>query len=215
MVVVKTLLLGVIESALNQYLLLDEDAPVLLNPIAGKIIAVTLQPFAWTFFVYPTTHHIQLLENCLDQPDATLTGSALAFGIMGLSSNPQDALFSREITITGDLRTARKFQELFAKLDINLEEHISHYTGDIIAHKLGSFFRSGKNWTIETMETFQLNLAEYLHDETRDLPPQPELDVFFRDVVHLRNDFERLQARVKRLEINLENKDPDPKQVNS
>ena len=215
MVIIKSLLLSAIETALNQYLALDEDAPIFLKPIARKIIAVNIQPFDWTIFLCPTTDSIQLLENCTEPPDATLTGSAVALGMMSLSSKPMDSIFSGEVTITGDIRTGRKFQELFDQLDIDLEEQVSHYTGDIIAHQLGRFLRAGKNWGEETLETFQLNLSEFLHDETKDLPPQPELDIFFRDVDLVRADFDRLTARIKRLEAKLQTLDQEYKQVNT
>lgn len=215
MVIVKSLLLSAIETALKQYLALDEDAPIFLEPIAGKIIAVNIQPFDWTIYLCPTADTIQLLENCTEPPDATLTGSAIALGLMSLSSKPMESIFSGAVSIAGDIRTGRKFQELFDKLDIDLEEQVSHYTGDIIAHKLGRLLRAGKNWSVDTLETFQLNLSEFLHDETKDLPPKPELDIFFRKVDLIRSDFDRLTARVQRLEEKLQSLALEQKQVNS
>lgn len=215
MVIVKSLLLSAIETALKQYLALDEDAPIFLNPIAGKIIAVNIQPFDGTIYLCPTADTIQLLENCTEPPDATLTGSAIALGMMSLSSKPMDSIFSGAVTITGDIRTGRKFQELFDKLDIDLEEQVSHFTGDIIAHKLGRLLKAGKNWSVDTLDTFQLNLSEYLHDETKDLPPKPELDIFFRNVDLIRTDFDRLTVRIKRLKEKLLTIDQQQQQVNS
>ncbi len=215
MVIVKSLLLSAIETALKQYLALDEDAPIFLNPIAGKIIAVNIQPFDWTIYLCPTADTIQLLENCTEPPDATLNGSAIALGMMSLSSKPMDSIFSGAVTITGDIRTGRKFQELFDKLDIDLEEQVSHFTGDIIAHKLGRLLKAGKNWSVDTLDTFQLNLSEYLHDETKDLPPKPELDIFFRNVDLIRTDFDRLTVRIKRLKEKLLTIDQQQQQVNS
>jgi ubiquinone biosynthesis protein UbiJ len=123
---------------------------------------------------------------------------------MGLSATPMRALFSGEVTIEGDIATGQKFQELFAKLDINLEPQLARFTGETIAHNISQFFRTGKEWSKESLNTFRLNTAEFLQEETRDLPAKPEMDIFCQHVDILRTDFDRLQSRIERLE-NLQN----------
>lgn len=202
--IVKPLLISALETALNQYLSLDEDVGIFLKPLAGKTIAVRVQPFDWTFFLCPTTETIQILEHCEQPPDTTITGSALSLGLMGITNTPMESMFSGEVTIEGDTRIGKKFQELFEKLDIDLEEKVSHFTGDIIAHKLGRFIKAGKGWLTESGQTFSMNLSEFLHDETGSLPAQTEIDIFYRNVDKIRADYDRLQARVDRL-ISTEN----------
>lgn len=198
--ILKPLLIGALETTLNKYLSLDEDIGFFLAPLVGKVIAVTIQPFDETIYLCPTPESIQLLDNIPDQPDTQLTGSVFALGLMGLSSKPMRSIFSGEVKIEGDMNTGRRFQELFAKLDIDLEEKLSHYTGDIIAHQMGQFFRAGQNWAKNSIETFRLNTSEFLQEETRDLPAGPEMDVFYRQVDELRTRFDRLQSRIERLE---------------
>ncbi|MGZ8224403.1 MAG: ubiquinone biosynthesis accessory factor UbiJ [Methylobacter sp.] len=199
--ILKPLLLSALETALNKYLSLDEDSGFFLAPLAGKVIAVTIQPFDETVYLCPTPESIQLLDNIPDQPDTHLIGSVFALGLMGLSSKPMRSIFSGEVKIEGDMTTGRRFQELFAKLDIDLEEKLSHYTGDIIAHQIGQFFRAGQNWAKDSIETFRLNTSEFLQEETRDLPAGPEMDIFYRQVDELRTRFDRLQSRIERLEV--------------
>jgi ubiquinone biosynthesis protein UbiJ len=203
---IKPLLIGALEATLNQYLSLDQDSSFFLAPLAGKVIAVNIQPFDETIYLCPTTDSIQCLDQFTGQPDTRLTGSAWALGLMGLSSKPMRSIFSGEVKIEGDMDTGRKFQELFAKLDIDLEEKLSHYTGDIIAHKVANFFRAGQSWSKDSIETFRLNAAEFLQEETRDLPAGPEADIFYAQVDQLRTDFDRLQSRIDRLKNTLLNK---------
>ena len=194
------------ETALNQYLSLDEDVSIFLAPLAGKVIAINVQPFEQMLYLSPNRETIQVLENYTGTPDTTITGSAAALGLMGLSSKPMNSFFSGEVSIEGDLDIGRKFQAMFDKLDIDLEEKLSRYTGDIIAHQIGRLFRAGKNWSEDTFETFKLNTTEFLQDETRDLPAGPEVDIFFRQVDTLRTDFDRLQSRFDRLNQALQEK---------
>jgi ubiquinone biosynthesis protein UbiJ len=197
--ILKPLLIDALETTLNKYLNLDEDIGFFLAPLAGKVIAVTIQPFDETIYLCPTPESIQLLDNIPDQPDTRFTGSVFALGLMGLSSKPMRSIFSGEVKIEGDMNTGRRFQELFAKLDIDLEEKLSHYTGDIIAHQMGQFFRAGQNWAKNSIETFRLNISEFLQEETRDLPAGPEIDIFYRQVDELRTRFDWLQSRIERL----------------
>jgi len=191
--------MSVLESALNKYLALDQNSGDFLAPLAGKVIAVTITPFNETIYLCPATDSIQLLDYSPDQPDTQLTGSVIAMGLMGLSSKPMRSIFSGEVKIEGDIDTGRKFQELFAKLDINLEQQLARYTGEGIAHNISQFFRSGQNWSKESVETFWLNASEFLQEETRDLPAGPEVDIFYAQVDELRTDFDRLQSRIERL----------------
>ena len=196
----KPILIGVFEAALNRYLALDSDVGFFLSPLDGKVVAVTLLPFNETIYLCPTAKNVQVLDVYPGEPDTTLTGSAGAFSLMAFSSKPMRSIFSGEITITGDMQTGRKFQALFDKLDIDLEEVLSHYTGDVVAHGLGRLFRAGRDWGLETLESLKLNTTEFLQEETRDLPAVPEANIFFRQVDELRSDYDRLNARCERLQ---------------
>jgi ubiquinone biosynthesis accessory factor UbiJ len=204
--VIKPLLMSALETALNRYLALDKNSGVFLAPLAGKIIAVTIQPFAETIYLCPGPDSIQLLDYSPDQPDTQLTGSIFALGLMGLSTKPMRSIFSGEVKIEGDMDTGRKFQELFAKLDIDPEQQLARYTGNAIAHNISQFFRAGQNWSNDSIETFRLNASEFLQEETRDLPAGPEVAIFYTQVDELRTDFDRLQSRIERLENKLLNK---------
>lgn len=197
--IIKPLLISTIEIALNQYLSLDEDVSLFLEPLAGKVIAITVLPFNETIYLCPTKDNIQVLENYVADADASISGTLSALGLMGLSSTPMRSIFSGEVKIEGDTHLAHKFQQLFDKLDIDLEEKLSQFTGDIIAHKVGNFFRSSQKWTAESIETFKLNSKEFLQEETKELPAGPEADILYSQIDEIRSDFDRLSARITKL----------------
>ena len=197
--IIKPLLINALETALNQYLNLDEDVNLFLTPLKNKVIAINIQPFNETIYLCPTTDKIQILENYLPEVDTTISGTLSALGLMGLSSTPMRSVFSGEVKIEGDTHLAHQFQQLFNKLEIDLEEKLSKITGDVIAHKIGNFFRSGQQWTEESIETFKLNTKEFLQEETKDLPAGAEANIFYHQVDELRSDFDRLAARIDQL----------------
>jgi ubiquinone biosynthesis protein UbiJ len=200
---IKPLLISAFEAALNKYLSLDEDVAIFLKPLQGKIIAVTITPFNETMYLCPNSENIQIIDYYLGNIDTTITGSLPALGLMGLSSTPARSFFSGEVSITGDLSVGHQFQSLFEQLDIDLEEQVSHVTGDVVAHKIGHFFRNASRWHQDNLQTAQLNIKEYLQDETQDLPPAPEVNILTQQVDQLKEDFDRLDARFKRLDAKL------------
>jgi ubiquinone biosynthesis accessory factor UbiJ len=193
------LLSTVLEAALNRYLALDNNIEDLLLPLKGKIIALTIQPFNETLYLCPTNDSIQIIDQITGQPDTTISGSAWALGLMGVSAKPMRSVFSGEIKIEGDIQTGKQFQAVFKKLDIDLEGLLAQYTGQDIASKISQFFRSGQEWGKETVETFKLNTAEFLQEETRDLPTKPEIDIFYHQVDELRTACDRVESRIDRL----------------
>ncbi len=200
---VKPLLLSVFETALNRLIALDSDAVYLLTPLIGKVIGITIRPFNETLYLCPSETTIQVLDDYPGPVDALLTGSALAFGAKGLGSSSIGTLFNDSIEISGDSEVGHAFIRLFEKMDIDLEESLSRYTGDIIAHRIGRFFRTGHRWTGDMLESFRLNLTEFLQEEARDLPAKPEADIFYRKIGDLQTDLNRLQSRLENLEIPL------------
>ncbi|MCX7085390.1 MAG: SCP2 sterol-binding domain-containing protein [Methylococcales bacterium] len=192
--------MSALENALNSFLSLDAQSAKYLAPLAGKVISITIQPFNETLYLCPSDDSIQILDYSSIKADTQLTGSAFAFGLMGISASPMRSIFSGSVKIEGDMHTGRKFQELFAQLELNLEPLLARYTGDTIANNLSQLFRSGKNWGNESVETFNLNLSEFLQEETRDLPSAPEIDIFYTQVDNLRTDFDRLQSRIERIQ---------------
>ena len=196
----KSLLIGTLQAAFNQYLGLDPNSGHLLAPIAGKTIAVTITPFNETLYLCPQADAMHLLYDCPGAIDTQVSGSLFALGLMGLSKNPMQTIFSGQVKIEGDMRVGRKLQELFGKLEINLEPAIARYVGDKNAQVLSRFFSAGKDWSEESLETFRLNVSEFLQEESRELPPAPEMDIFYRQVDSLRADFDRLNSRVERLQ---------------
>ena len=203
---IKPLLIAALETALNRYLALDNNKDDLLIPLKGKVIALTIQPFNETLYLYPTSDSIQIIDQIKGQPDTTISGSVWALGMMGISAKPMRSVFSGEIKIEGDIQTGKQFQAVFKKLDIGLEGILAQYAGDGLASRVSQFFRSGQEWGKETIETFKLNTAEFLQEETRDVPAKPEIDLFYRDVDALRNDGDRLECRIERLSRHLATK---------
>jgi ubiquinone biosynthesis protein UbiJ len=128
-------------------------------------------------------------------PDATITGGPLS--LLALSGPAPEAVLQRgDVRIDGDAELAQKFRELALLLRPDLEEELSLVLGDVPAHQLGRFARAALGWTQKAATTTVRNVAEYLGHERRDLVPRSEADQFLQGVDTLREDVDRLAARI-------------------
>ncbi|WP_347986982.1 SCP2 sterol-binding domain-containing protein [Methylomonas sp. AM2-LC] len=198
---IKPLLIGAFESGLNNYLNLDTQVEELLKPLTGKVIAIHITRPDETLYLCPNSTGIQILDNYFGSVDATLSGSLSALGLMGLSATPMHSLFKGEVRIEGNPEIARKLQNLFAKLDINLQSKLAQVTGERFAEQMSRFIRNGIGWSQNSLTTLRLNVEEFLQEETRNLPAKLEAEQFFQQIDTCRNDFDRLKARIDRLDI--------------
>jgi ubiquinone biosynthesis accessory factor UbiJ len=135
-------------------------------------------------------------------PEATVTGGPLS--LLALSGSDPEAVIQRgDVRIEGDAELAQKFRELALLLRPDLEEELSLVLGDVPAHQVGRLARALVGWTQKAATTTLHNVAEYLGHERQDLVPRSEADSFLRGVDSLREDVDRLAAR-----IDLQNRRP-------
>ena len=76
---------------------------------------------------------------------------------------------------------------------------MSRYLGDVAAHEVARHARSARDWAREALESLSADLAEYLVEESRMVAEGRELARFADAVDALRDDLERLDARVAAL----------------
>lgn len=200
---IKPVLLAVLETAISRFLALDADHASLLAPLTGKVIALTMMPFNQTLYLCPSRDGIQILDCYPLEPDTRIVGTLPAFLSMSLADQPMRAVFAGQVTITGDPHTGRRFQRLWQRLNIQPEQQLARYTGDAVAKQVGDVVRSGQAWQQETLHSLRLNTAEFLQEESRDLPAVAEMAHFLAQVDDLRLDFDRLDSRIKRLQFNM------------
>ena len=194
-----TAMAAMMEAAINQILRLDPETVEQLRQLQGKIIAVELQGLSVTLYLVPCEEGLNVFGHFEAEPDTVLRGTPMALTKMGLVKNAGDVLFEGDVEISGDVELGQQFREILDGLDIDWEEHLSHVTGDIVAHKMGNLVRGIFGWSKQTTEILGQDAAEYLQEESRELPARREVDGFLKNIDTLRSDVDRMEMRVSRL----------------
>ena len=55
------------------------------------------------------------------------------------------------------------------------------------------------SWHEEMLKTLQLNITEFLQEETRDLPANAEVDVFYKKISELEFDVKKLEEKINQI----------------
>jgi ubiquinone biosynthesis protein UbiJ len=187
------MLTATIENVLNRGLPSSPRAQRLCAELAGRKVLIDIRGLARV--VVESTGSSLKLSRVDTAADAEISGGP--FSLLALGGPAPEALLQRgDVRIQGDVEVAQKFRELALLLRPDLEEELSLFVGDVPAHQAGRFARMALGWTRKAAATTARNVAEYLAHERRDLVPRNEADQFLRGVDTLREDVDRLAARI-------------------
>lgn len=194
----------VFEFALNQAVRLDEQQGQAFEPLNDKVIALQLNDLNTTMYVLFTDYGISVQNALQGQADAkieTTLADLLAFAQTGLL---------KKATYQADETLAETFVNALASLEIDWEEHLSHYTGDLIAFKIGHAARSIMQTKTAAKQQIGETLKEYLQFEINALPTHSQVQRFGKHVLHTQKDVEALEKRINALSQSLSSPPASP-----
>ena len=190
--------LSPIAKVLNRNIQATTPARELCQKLAGTVVAIRVRNTALAAWFIVHDDGLELATESDLEPDVSISGSLLTLASMAGDSGLK-SIRAGALELTGDPVLADDFQRLltFAKPDV--EEELSGLVGDVAAHHIGEIARGVSKWGREARSTMGENIREYLQEESRDLPSRYEVDRFSARVGELRDDVDRLEARIKRL----------------
>jgi len=192
-------LIATLEKAFNRFLALDPEAAGQLAAMEGRVICLQLEAINIRLYLFPSAEDVMILDSFDAEADTTISGTPLALARLGMAADSQAEMFSGDVKISGDLKLGSQFNRLLGSLDIDWEEQLSKFTGDMAAHTLGNLSRSIGAVKQRNKDAMKMNMGEYLQEEIQYLPSRNETDLFIKDVDTVRNDVARFKARLNKL----------------
>ena len=128
--------------------------------------------------------------------DAAVRGTPLDL-LRVFASGRASRLPGSGVTLTGRVHVVERFAELLRLALPEPEEELSRWVGDVIAHGAGDAARAAARWAARALDALTSDTAEYLTEESRLLPTRPEANALFDAIERLRDDVERIEARIE------------------
>lgn len=186
-----------LEALLNRGIRDSSDAARRCRALQGSSFRIEIEGLGLGLTLRSTGEALQLAGSA--EADAQLSGTPISLARLAASGD-EGLLRAKAVRISGDPLIARDFRELLALAAPDFEEQLARVVGDLAARQLGSLARGFAGWGLDAADRLSRSLAEYLQEESRELPSRPEIEAYLDEVDELAGAVDRLEARLRRLE---------------
>ncbi len=192
-----------LEAALNRALALDPDTRDALLPLEGQRIALTLEAPALALQISVAERRLHVGPvDAGHEPDLAVRSTLGALlGQLPFLAHARrgGAAPAGRLRVSGDAELARRLQQLASRFDPDWQQPFVAVFGEVVGVQLATAVRNALQQARRGLRDLAQTAAEYVTEESRDVVPRAELEAFHDDVDVLRDDVERLAARVARL----------------
>jgi ubiquinone biosynthesis protein UbiJ len=193
------MLTGQIQAMIDRHVAGSPRARQLLGELAGRRMQIVARFTPWRITLLSRDGQLLLSRHDPAEPDTVIAGSPLSLLAL-LREDPAAVIRRGDVAISGDGELAARFQELLQLLRPDLEAGLASVLGDIPAHGAGQLLRKALDYGRSSLGTAATNVGEYLAHEKRVLVPRAEAEQYLQQVDALREQADRLAARVAALE---------------
>jgi ubiquinone biosynthesis protein UbiJ len=188
-------LLRPFEKFVNRHIAASSRARGLLAGLAGRSMELRFTATPFRLRLTATADGLSVGPATDETSDAVIAGTPLSF-LRLASGDAAPSIRAGGTEVQGDAEIAEGFRRLLDAARPDFEEELSRFTGDVAAHTLAGFARDAVDFGRRARDAFARDAAEYLTEESRDLPTRVEVDEYLTDVDRLREAVDRLDARL-------------------
>ncbi len=191
-------LLRPLEEMLNRRIAGSSRARAMLDGLSGRSMELRFAATPLRVRMAAAPGALTIRPAGEEAADAVIEGTPLSF-LRLATGDAAKSIRAGGMDVRGDAEIAEGFRKLLEAARPDFEEELSRFTGDVAAHYLAGFAREAADFGKRAGDTFARNAAEYLTEESRDVPVRLEVEEFLEDVDRLREAVDRLDARVASL----------------
>ncbi|MBF7073927.1 SCP2 sterol-binding domain-containing protein [Glaciecola sp. MH2013] len=204
------LLSAAIEVALAKLLSFDDDSSKLLAPLVSKQCIIQLHelPFPLVFSFSENAvavssaeqHSEHKVSPKLTHDQCSIDLSLFIINEIKDTSNITRLIRDGKLDFDGNLQIAQNMSALFNGINIDIEEVLSQYVGDIAAHTTMQQVHKFKRFAKHNHQLAMGALSDALLDEKRIAVRPIMVENYIQEVNELRDSTDRMEARVALLE---------------
>jgi len=195
-----SLLCAALETAINRILATDPVSRAQLASLSGKVIGLHITGLNLKLFLLPNASGVSVLPQFAHEPDAWLIGGVASWLHVGMGGDSVDSMLRGDIEMRGDHELGHQLKRFMDGLQLDWEDLLAPYLGDVVAHGAGRALHSVSDWLAGSGENLARDMGEYLQEEARLSPATFELQEFVGEVDRVRDDVARLAARIELLQ---------------
>lgn len=181
--------------------LLQTDPATLrrLSELEGKVISLDFSGTDIHVFMFPSADGIRMSDDWEGEVDVHMSGKPSDLIKMGAAGKAPVTPGKVNVRIEGDLHVGQQFKKILDDMQIDWEELLSQYIGDVAAYHSSKILRSIGTHLRQAVITTAQNASEYARFEARLIPADWRVQEFIDDVDKLREDVDRISMRIDRL----------------
>lgn len=185
------------EKLINNALVYDPGTRIGLKKLQGQVLAIHITAPKVQFFVTPDEEGLRLMAQWEGDVDTRISGSLLA--LTTIASQDIHNLKNSGVEVMGKTALLADLQYLLKNVDIDWEEILTQFLGDVVGHKAAQLIRSKLDWASKRMHSGQRLTSEFLTEELKAIPGKNELEDFYQQVDGLRLAVDRAAARLGKI----------------
>ncbi len=187
-------------SLLNRQIQAQTSARAICQNLDGACAAIRVSNTSLATYLLVDSGRVSLTADHTREPDVVVSGSFLSL-LQLAGSASEDLIRKGDVELVGDVHIAAQLQKLLLLARPDAEEELSRFIGDVAAHSIGNAVRSLGEWGLNARGTMRQNVSEYLQQESQAVPSRYEVERFRTRVESLRDDVARLEAAIRRFEL--------------
>ncbi|BDX08571.1 ubiquinone biosynthesis accessory factor UbiJ [Planctobacterium marinum] len=202
------LLSSVLESAINKLLTMDDAAPNKLAKLHGKRLQVSLSELHYDLlFVFSSSVDVlsvakmtpEQANKLPDDIDCLLATSLFTLPELKDVANITQLIKQDKLNLLGDIQVAQQFSHVLKSVEIDWEEQLAKYTGDVVAHELSQAAQRLKKHFLGFLQRTETTLRDAALEEKNIAATEAAVDDFCGQVSAVQQRTQQLESRLSRL----------------
>lgn len=182
---------------LNKALAYDRNSAKSLAILSDRVLAIGLEGLSINLYFQVRQEQFEVSITEPETVHTWIKGTPPA--LIGMSTQKQYGQRPGAVQIQGDAELAKAYQDFFRDLQPDWEEALAQRFGDVIGFRLAKTITAIRQWLLQAQSDLASMTGDYLKEESRLLITQYELDDFMEAVDDMRDDVDRLAARIQQL----------------
>ncbi len=171
-----------------------------LSQLQGRVVKISLSDWQIDLYVLFQNQRIQLRPNYSGEVDTVMEGTMRGLFSVSLARASGSSLFEQGIKISGDTELGEKIRDIFQQVNLDWEDFLSRYLGDTVSHQIMWRVKRALGIGQKTFRNLEEHIRDYCIMKWQYLPSRAQVETFYHDIAVLRNDVDRVEARLNRLE---------------